>query len=351
MTNPSQSKAINYRIDACVVTTLFALLLICMLSFSRQADAATYTYQALTDFDDLNAGDIPFYRDTNEPRNALAINAGNEDYRNRYAMATTDFDGIADYYDITLSTLGELDGDCVYQVVVDGVVVGTVVNDPVTVDYTVQQHQFNDIYVPAGAVLGVRAVAVSNDQIPEGDGFAFARGRWRTLTLTTDDATDTAVAHVDLVLSAETNVSIAGINQPVEVTLTVDNPAISGFDFAATDGLVSAVLPDEVSYGNSNDCFAVGFRVFCALEDIAQDDSVTARFSVLPQQAGDHAIAVSVIADEREVDAIDNLVTATVTASDDPALGAALAKTGGGSTGFFALFGLLLVCLRRSTSR
>ncbi|MBX2824590.1 MAG: DUF11 domain-containing protein [Gammaproteobacteria bacterium] len=324
------------------------LLVLVSLGFTS-VQAATHTLQAITDFDVIDAGEVPFYRDTNGGRNVLAINAANEDYRSRYALATTEFSGDGDFYDITLTTFGELDGDCVYQVLVNGVVVGAVVNTPAAVDYEIQEHVLEDIYVPVNATIGVTAVAVSNGLIPENDAFAFARGRWQTLTLTTDNRGADFTPVVDLDLSVDT-VPAAATGQSFDIDLTVSNLATNALDFSATAPLISVVLPDALSFAASSDCSAFGYRVYCDLPEIAAGGNAVASFSVTSTRDGQHSLAASVIADQRELEPANNLASTSVVTAINPdsglELGAALGASAGGA--WSPLLPLVLLLLRRS---
>lgn len=336
-----------------------ALLTLATLSmlYVGKARAETITLQAITDFSVIDAGDVPFYRDTADQRNVLAINAGNENYRSRFAMATTEFDGSAGFYDLELTTLGELDGDCIYQIVINDQVMGTAVNTIAITDYEVQTHQFNDIYIPAGATVGVTAVAVSNGLIPENDAFAFARGRWRTLELTSDDGGDDFTPVVDLSLDARYLMadSAAGSNT-ITVELDVSSGGSTPTPFTATAPLVSVVLPDGLVLGSSDDCSAFGYRVYCDLPDMPNDSTETISFSLEPSEAGDFTLAASVIADQRELNIENNLrslaVSATYDESFDPNLGAALgenlnANSGGGSASWYLLLLMSLTSVLR----
>lgn len=325
---------------------LAGILVVLTLGLFSPAQAETITLQAITDFDAIDAGDVPFYRDTNGGRNVLAINAAIEDYRNRYAMATTDFTGTGGFYDITLTTFGELDGDCVYQVLVNGVVVGAAVNSIALEDYEVQNHVIEDIYIPAGATLGVTAVAVSNGLIPENDAYAFARGRWQTLTLTTDTGGTDFTPVVDLDLQIETTPA-AATGEQIDVTLTVSNLSIEPQEFSATNPVISVVLPDALELAASAECSVNGFRVHCPLAEIASGENAVATFSVRSNTSGQHALAASVIADQRELIPANNLDSATVVLASSPQVAAALGTSSGGAWSPMLLLFLISLIRRR----
>jgi hypothetical protein len=72
-------------------------------------------------------------------------------------------------------------------VLVNGVLAGQVTNPriyPSGTDYTPVNTTFSNITVAAGATIRVEFNSHSNDLVPEGGGFAWARGRWTRLSLT-----------------------------------------------------------------------------------------------------------------------------------------------------------------------
>lgn len=138
--------------------------------------------KATTDFATINGGAVPYYKDTT--RGALAIDASNTAYRDKFASATAPFSGAAGTYTATILAMGETDGECSFRFLVNGTSVGTKQNGRVTGDYGIQQHSFANVTIPVGATIGVESNDVSNGLIPEGSGFAYARGRWTTLILT-----------------------------------------------------------------------------------------------------------------------------------------------------------------------
>jgi len=101
---------------------------------------STLVYDATTDFPAIGAGEVPYYVDA--ARNALAINASVVAYRDKFARATTTFDGAAGRYDVTITALGEVDGECSYRLLVNGTLIGTKQNVRVATDYGAQNHIF-----------------------------------------------------------------------------------------------------------------------------------------------------------------------------------------------------------------
>ncbi|QBG46738.1 hypothetical protein EGM51_04750 [Verrucomicrobia bacterium S94] len=148
---------------------------------SERISTESYVYEAVNDFPEINAGEVNYYKDNGN--NALAINAATVSNRGKFARAETVFSGSTGVYDVTITALRELDGECVYQFLVNGVVRGSATNSPATVDYEEQDHTFRNITIPEGATIAVQSKTDSNGLVAEDDGFAWARGRWRTLSV------------------------------------------------------------------------------------------------------------------------------------------------------------------------
>jgi hypothetical protein len=225
-------------------------------------------YAATIDFPNINAGEVPYYKD--DARNALAIDASVVSYRDKFARATASFTGTAGNYDVTITALGETDGDCFYRLLVNGNVMGTRQNTPVTVDYTPQNHTFTNVAIPAGATLGVESNAVSNGLIPEAGGFAFARGRWTTLALAPAAPPDEAVSLT--LIDAETDsdlgpllpgtvINLASLSSPdkaLNVRANANPPTVGSVRFGydanpnfSTDDMTPYAFAGDVA-GNYN---------------------------------------------------------------------------------------------------
>jgi hypothetical protein len=145
-----------------------------------------YTFSAVTDFADIASGEIPYYID--KQHKALAINAAKKEHRGPFARAIMTFEGAPDVYNVTITTIGEEDGDCVYRFFVNDECVGKVSNKSTEKAFETQSHSIAlSVEIPVGATLAVESSAVTNGKIPEGDGTAWARGRWTGLTLQSDE--------------------------------------------------------------------------------------------------------------------------------------------------------------------
>jgi hypothetical protein len=143
-------------------------------------------YEATTDFPNIDAGEVPYYKET---RPALAIDAANVAYRDKFARAQRTFDGAAGNYDVTITALRELDGECTYQFLVNGSVVGTAQNSTTDTDYAPEDHVFRNITIPAGATIAVESKTDSNGAVLENPAepgvYAWARGRWTQVEFST----------------------------------------------------------------------------------------------------------------------------------------------------------------------
>lgn len=138
------------------------------------------TLHAFTDFEVAGGGDLaPYYRD--ERGTFLAIDAAQ--HRDRAARAVTMWRGPAGVYDLTLVTGTESDGESTYSVFVGGKSLEPQVN-PAGLDGRTTEITWKDVRLPRGARIAVESNTVSNRKVPEGDGFGYARGRWRALIVT-----------------------------------------------------------------------------------------------------------------------------------------------------------------------
>ena len=157
----------------------FFLLLFGLAAAATAADS-TLEFTA-AEFAETDAGAVPYYFD--KRRMALAVNAAVVEYRNKFARASITFTGDAGTYTVVIKAMRETDGDCTYRLFVNDELIGTGTNGETEVDYAPQEHHFTGVEIPAGAKLSVESNAVTNGKIPEGDGTAFARGRWTALAV------------------------------------------------------------------------------------------------------------------------------------------------------------------------
>lgn len=114
----------------------------------------------------------------------LAINA--VQFKNEYAAAQTIFNGESGAYNITLTTLTEIDGESSYRLWVNNVLVGEYQNPETTTDYAPSTFSWANVTVNNGDVIQVDFNSHSNDKVLEGDGsgnYAYSRGRWTSVRL------------------------------------------------------------------------------------------------------------------------------------------------------------------------
>ncbi len=156
----------------------------------------SFVYDATTDFPDTTSGDVPYYVDNGN--DALAIAANVVANRTGFARATRTFEGTTGIYDVTITTMMEEDGESTYRLLINGVQVRAFENpfvyDPPDSPRDLQplNHTWPAIRIPNGATISIESNADSNNLVSEaGDGnppWAWARGRWRQIELTTSSS-------------------------------------------------------------------------------------------------------------------------------------------------------------------
>ena len=281
----------------------------CLFSVTGSVVAATLTFEATSDFPVIDAGEVPYYSEA-PGRGSLAINAAKVDYRDKFARATMVFEGPAGFFDITLITLAELDGEAPYRVLINDVLIGSATNPEVTVDYTPVRHTFEDIVVPEGAIIAVESLANTNGKIPEGEGTAFARGRWTTLELSNDDAGTEAEDTIDLMLSTNTDTSPVMVGESRLLKFTVFN----GVDSAvATQPILTLTrIPSDVDINTESleNCNGSGNDIVCNLSEIPAEGSEQLSITLTAlQPSASTLISVTVSADQSDSDTANNSMT------------------------------------------
>jgi len=291
------------------------ILLSCLAgSWSSGSIADTRTYQATTDFPVLDAGVVPYYSEA-PGRPSLAINAAIESYRDVFARATVVYDGTEGVHDFTLVALAELDGEADYQLLVNGVVVGTATNPEVEFDYTVVRHSFPNINVPAGAVIAVESLANTNGKIPEGDGTAFARGRWTTLEMKDTDSdqepVDSVPTDVDLELMMSSDKQMLVVDEPFTLNLSVSNADNS---MAATQPVVRLSLPlQRLTVVSADQCIIDPDDLVCSFPEIPSGTSQTMSLSFsITDDSAPFTVMASASADQTDRDGRNNAATISV---------------------------------------
>lgn len=167
------------------LTLFIAPFLMAQAESAKDGNPST-VYVAVKDFPKTDGGEVPYQVPGKEKwRQVLSINAGNPAYRDKFARAERVFEGATGSYDVTITTLTEFDGECVYRILVDGKVVGSFTNPRVgdEGDFKHHKHTWKKVALKQGSKLAIESNTASNDLIPEGDGFAWARGRWSQIEL------------------------------------------------------------------------------------------------------------------------------------------------------------------------
>lgn len=142
------------------------------------------TLNALSDFELINKEGFGIaYEDLD--RQVLAIDA--EQFKDVFAAAEGRFTGENGVYDISFSSMLETDGESSYRVLIDNKLVGEFQNPESEVDFELYEYTMENITLVKGQRIEVEFNSHSNGKIPEGDGFAYSRGRWKSMELTSSN--------------------------------------------------------------------------------------------------------------------------------------------------------------------
>jgi len=280
-----------------------------MILSASHVQAETISYQAITDFPKTNAGEVPFYVD--QARHALAINAAVVSQRNRFAKAEVVFDGQPGVYQFTLIAIAENDGEADYRLSVNGDIVGLASNPEVLDDFAITRHKFADITVPAGAVLAVESLANSNGKIPENGEFAFARGRWKALELST--SADKVTLDPDVSISVGIDDHHPLVNEVFDVMVSVSNASSNN---VATGVVVSgSLLEAALQLDNQSVCTltVAGDSFDCPVAQIPPGETVDFSVSLRALvELTDASMVFRVSADQSDADESDNAAELTI---------------------------------------
>ncbi len=160
-----------------------------LVFFALLAGLATATpapgllWRATRDFAPVRTADFAaFYAETKDPDpslHGLAVNP--RQHRDRFAAAVLVFAGPAGTYTLALHAVAEEDGESVYRLAVNETLLESRTN-PVTAEKRLRVvHRWAGVALRPGDRLAVHFAGRSNGRIPEGDNFAWSRGRWRAL--------------------------------------------------------------------------------------------------------------------------------------------------------------------------
>ncbi|UCD49827.1 MAG: DUF5060 domain-containing protein [Phycisphaerales bacterium] len=216
---------------------------------ATDAASGPYTLSALRDFANVSDSTfVPFYRD--QSRKALAINAGR--HKDKFAAAQATFQGDPGTYDVAITTVTETDGESTYRLSAAGKQVGTFTNPQTSQDYRPARHTWKKIALQKGDTIRVQFNTASNGKKKEGDGFGYARGRWRKLQLIPAGPGDMIFEEGSGIVAVEaehfSSQRLAGKRRWYATTLdTTPNVRPDGDDSHAGDasgGAYLEVLPD-----------------------------------------------------------------------------------------------------------
>lgn len=160
------------------------LSLIMMMETPTKANCADVLVMSAESFNrEKVEGYDPSY--FHEAKRALAINAAK--YRGT-AAAESSFTGCTAKYDVSMTTLDELDGESSYEVKLGKVQLGPVKNSETDIDYKPENHAMGEgVKIKKGTPILVTFSAHTNGKIPEGDETAWSRGRWTQIVFTRVD--------------------------------------------------------------------------------------------------------------------------------------------------------------------
>ncbi|QVY66254.1 hypothetical protein [Polaribacter sp. Q13] len=149
------------------------------IAIEKTLDAnSIFTLNAIQDFPIITIpGFSPSYKD--EHRKAMAIDAVH--YKGVYAASKVQLTAPKGVYDITLTSLSEIDGESSYRLKVNSKIIGETQNTKTEIDYKKQTYTFKNIKLEGVSDIQVEFNSHSNGKIPEDNAFAFSRGRWTEL--------------------------------------------------------------------------------------------------------------------------------------------------------------------------
>jgi hypothetical protein len=169
--------------QSCVRRAFGGLVLIATLAATALLHAADVRrLLAVRDFQPAEGEFAPWQRETRDAdpsAHGLAVNP--KIAQDRFAAAETIFQGDAGLYTVRLHAIAEEDGESVYELVVDGQSFGRRTNPRVAEKRVPVAHVWADVRLVAGTRLRVLFAGRSNGLYPEGDSFAWSRGRWRSV--------------------------------------------------------------------------------------------------------------------------------------------------------------------------
>ncbi|AUC21171.1 hypothetical protein BTO15_03165 [Polaribacter sejongensis] len=152
---------------------------------TQEKEQKIISLNAIQDFDLLEKDGLSYYKDF--PNNVLAINASEENNRNKFATAIAKFKGVTGVYNFTFVTTAENDGESEYVIKINGTTLDTIKNARVSESFKSIRHQVNAVFLHVNDIIEITSKAVTNGLILEGNETAWSRGRWNSITFTPKD--------------------------------------------------------------------------------------------------------------------------------------------------------------------
>ena len=167
------------------VPALAVLFPLCISLGAAAAVAAesVHVWRAATDFREVAGRDwVPSYVETPGEDAATHGRAVRTNlYQGLAAAVEVTYEGPAGEFVLTLVAIAEEDGESRYAVEVDGRSLGEVFNTRQPEKRVPQRHAFPAVRLEPGSTIRVIFRGHSNGLIPEGEAYAWSRGRWRAL--------------------------------------------------------------------------------------------------------------------------------------------------------------------------
>ncbi|MDC0584357.1 Ig-like domain-containing protein [Bacteroidales bacterium] len=152
-------------------------------------EAHDFTNTNVTGYDPAAKVTIPGSPADGINKGEPVIGCINSNGKTRPIAAEITYSGIDADVSFSVKAVGEPDGECTYEVFVNGTKVGekqsTMIFGTGVAPYTYEDLLINTtpVALTKGDVIRVTSNQVSNDSVPEGDGFATARGRWVSIDI------------------------------------------------------------------------------------------------------------------------------------------------------------------------
>jgi len=164
------------RTGGCLVALFIALSVTC----SAETFRAVESFQAVTDSDFA-----PFYREQSSPQSSehgVAIDTVR--HAGRAAAAEMVYPGEPGNFTLHLTAVAEEDGESTYHIVVNGRALEQRRNPAVAEKRVRVEHRWGPHFLKKGDRIRIVFAGATNGKIPERGGTAWARGRWRSLSIT-----------------------------------------------------------------------------------------------------------------------------------------------------------------------